>query len=152
MTQRADRAVVEHGLGVLPARDLVKIEVDHGGKAAELRLAQHGARVIERAGHGLLREHRLAEFERPERDPRLQGRHGGNGNGLNRGVLDQRAPVPVRVRHIGGAGKLGRARGVAAGERRHFAAPVGAKCRQLHGASIIAADNAYADHRTKPGK
>ena len=93
----------------------MKIEVDHGGEVAEFRLAQHGAGVIERAGHGLLGEYRLAEFERRQRNLCLQGWHGSDGNRLNGGVLDQRTPVAVGIRHISGAGKLSGTCGVAAG-------------------------------------
>ena len=42
----------------------------------------------------------------------------------------------------GGAGKLGSAGRITAGKRDHLAARVGAECRQLHGTSVIGADNA----------
>ena len=63
MAQRADRVGIEHGLGALPAHDLMEIEIDHGRRGSR-RLPQHGARIGEIAGHRLFGEYRLAEFER----------------------------------------------------------------------------------------
>ena len=142
MAQRADGAGIEHLLGALPGHDLMEIEIDHGRQAAESRLLQHGARAGQIAGHRLFGEHRLAEFERADGDLRLQARQRGDGDRLHVLVLDQRAPIAIGFGHARGAGQLGGAAGVAAGERHHLAARIGAERGQLDGASVIAADDA----------
>ena len=109
-------------------------------------LPKHGARAGEIARHRLFGKYRLAQFERADCDLHLQARQGGDGDRLHVRVLDQRAPVAVGFRHAGGVGKLGGARCVAAGERNHLAARIGAERRQLHGASVIAADYSQTDH------
>ncbi len=120
----------------------MKVEIDHGRQAFEPRLPQHGARSGKIARHRLFGEHRLAEFERADRDLRLQARQRGDGDRLHVLVLDQRAPVAVAFGNAFGAGKLGGAASVAAGERDHLAARIGAERGQLDGASVIAADDA----------
>ena len=52
-------------------------------------------RAGEIAGHRLFGEYRLAKFERPDRDLRLQARQRGDGDRLYVLILDQRAPVAV---------------------------------------------------------
>ena len=65
-------------------------------------------------------------------------------------VFDQRAPVTVGLRHAGVMSAGGRALCVTARKRDDFTARVGPESRQLHGASIIAADYSQTDHVSKP--
>ena len=146
MAQRADVACIEHLLDALPGGDLVEIKIDHGRFAGEARLLQHGARAGEVRCHRLFDEHRLAQFERANGDLRLQARQRGNRHGVHVVVLDQLAPAAVTLGDPGFTRELFGPSGVAAGKRHHLAARVGAKGRQLHGAPVIGADDAEADH------
>ncbi len=58
---------------------------------------------------------------------------------LHVGVVDQRAPVAISLRHADVTRQFRGARVIAAGQRHHLAARVGAERRQLDIASIIAA-------------
>jgi hypothetical protein len=127
----------------------MKIEINYGWLAAQRGLPQHGARGGQVVCHWFLGEYRLAQFERADRDLRLQTGQRGDRDRLNVLVLNQCAPVAVSLRDVGGARKLRRPRRVAAGKRNHLAAWVGAERWQLHGASVVAADYSQTDHGLK---
>jgi hypothetical protein len=131
---------------LLPAHDLVKIEIDHSRPAAETGLAQHGVGIIEAFRHGFFGKYRFAEFKRAHGDLWLQGRHGGDGDRLHGVIFQQSAPVTVRSWHIGSASEFSRAHGIATGKCNHLAARIGAERGKLNGAPKIAAYDAYADH------
>ena len=93
MAQRADRAVVEHGLGALPAHDLVEIEIDHGRLAADASLAASMARAPARSlAIGFSANTGLPSSSARMRDLRLQARQRGDRDRVaRRGLRPARA-------------------------------------------------------------
>jgi len=128
----------------------MKIKIDDGRLAAERGLPKHFTRTGEVVRHRLLGKYGLSQLQCADCDRHLQARQGGDGDRLHVPVFDQCAPVAVGFRHADVMSTGGRALCVTARERDDLTARVGPESRQLHGASIIAADYSQTDHVSKP--
>ena len=120
------------------------------GLPLSVRGLKHGLRAREIGGKRLLHEDRLAEVERAARDVGLPIGRNRDRDGLDGAVLDQGAPVTEAVRDVGRARELGRPGCVGPGERHDLATWLGPERRQQDGSSVIAADDAHADHSSSP--
>ncbi len=133
VAQRADRAGVEHRLGALPGHDLMEIEIDHGRQPALRR--PRAAWRARRQGRRPSAFRRTPACRSSSAAIAISACRLGSvamATACDVLVLDQRAPVAIGLRRRRPRARASaRARGIAAGERHHLAARVGAERRQV---------------------
>ncbi len=95
--------------------------------------------------HRLLHEHRLAAFERRDRDGGLQPRRHRDRDRVDIAPPDHLCPVAVGIGDLRLARQLGRPCCVRSRQRHNPAARIRAERGQLHRAPVVAADNPKTD-------
>jgi hypothetical protein len=109
-------------------------------------MAHHGSSTSKINGHWFFDENGLAAIKRRNCDLSLQTRRRGNGNRVDRGMLDQFTPFAKCLGNTGLPGELGGAGWIGSCQRYYSASRVEAECRQLYCEAVVATDNADADH------
>ena len=148
MAERADGAQVEHLFRPLPGGDLMEVEIDFGRAGGLMRAWRSMARAPARSeAIGFSDEHRLAQRQCGDGDLGLQAGQRGDGDGLDRGILDQPRQPPwalsTPASRANSAVRLASLPASATTSQR-----ASARSAAQHRASVIAADNAELDHET----